>query len=132
MGHELTIVVIVIILIIVEFVVFRHLYRTEEDREDHENQLWVAIAITVAVGFVLCAWRCGEEKHEQEYGLFTRKNKKTVPPVASPTANRKIYGNPMKAPAYKISDKYQEPPDASHIYGGASAAANINRRRLSK
>lgn len=147
MDSKIVIVVLVVILIVIEVLIFFSLHRSdvrhsEEERETHERQLLTAIAVTIFGGFfiaILLLDNGSSDSHE--YGFLKKAKKalgipakkKIAPPVpAVHTAGRKIYGNPMKQPDYRPSGKYVEPIDASKIYGGAAAAADINRNPLYK
>ena len=125
------IIAIIVVLIVIEVIIFYHHFETQDDRDQHRDQLFSAIAVTVLIGLALIFVMTWNRSGEQEYGFFKKKDKKVVPPVYVPEA-RKTYGNPMKKPTYNISSKYQEPVDASKLYGGAAAAADINRRPLQR
>ena len=125
------IIVIVAVLIILEMIVFVQKFETPEERERHASWLIAGIILTLVVGYVLTLYFHKSHHGDQEYGFF--KKKRVAPVVAvAPGVGRKVYGNPMKKPDYKISSKYDEPVAAWDIYGGASAAADLNRNALYK
>lgn len=131
MQQLLTIVIIVIIIILIEFWIF-HSKFDEDEREFHLQKLFIAILITIIIGIVVAMMFKGGKEDEREYGWFSKKKGKKVPPVApAPGADRKYGGNPMKPPTYRIRQS-NTPVDADKIYGGAAAAADPNRRPLNR
>lgn len=139
MDSKIIIIVLVVILLVIEVLIFFRRYKTDEEREKHERRLGVMIVVTILSGFIVVLLLDNESSDSHEYGFLKKakkalgipiKKKVAVPMPAVHTAGRKIYGNPMKKPDYKPSGKYVEPIDASQIYGGAAAAADINRNPL--
>lgn len=76
------------------------------------------------------------EEQNEEYGFFSKNSKSEVTRKAQATQAvpppRAYGGNPMKAPAYNTKAKSNASVDSSKVFGGAAAAADINRRPLNK
>lgn len=96
-------IILVIVAIIVSVVIFRNYYKTEQERADHQNRLYIGMGIGILAAFVITYMLSGDDA--QEYGggfssLFKKKTAKpqtpayNAPPAAHPWGPPPAYNAP--------------------------------------
>lgn len=69
-------IILIVVAIIVSVLVFRNYYKTEQERNDHQNRLYIGIGVGILIAVVI-TYMLGSD-NEQEYGggfsaLFKKK-----------------------------------------------------------